>query len=131
MKMWTCQKYEKTCTSSTCLGQLVSHKCGLRCLSTDSCSLKCSSYFKPVVRLQSKTLYFWQIRNYFHCPCVTGIVVYTGHESKLMLNSTSAPLKRSTVEKVTNYQVRFVETWQGSCQNVDFVLSSIDHVCYK
>lgn len=36
--------------------------------------------------------------------CV-GIVVYTGHESKLMLNSKSAPLKRSTVEKVVNRQI--------------------------
>ncbi|WAQ97991.1 AT8A1-like protein [Mya arenaria] len=39
---------------------------------------------------------------------VFGIVVYTGHESKLMLNSTSAPLKRSTVEKVTNLQILFL-----------------------
>jgi len=36
-----------------------------------------------------------------------GVVVYTGHESKLMLNSTSAPLKRSTVEQIVNKQVRF------------------------
>lgn len=37
-----------------------------------------------------------------------GIVIYTGHDSKLMLNSTSAPLKRSHVEKVTNIQVRYL-----------------------
>jgi phospholipid-transporting ATPase len=36
---------------------------------------------------------------------IFGIVVYTGHESKLMLNSMSAPLKRSTVEKIVNKQV--------------------------
>ena len=36
---------------------------------------------------------------------IFGIVTYTGHESKLMLNSTSAPLKRSTVEKIVNKQV--------------------------
>ncbi|XP_064608442.1 probable phospholipid-transporting ATPase IA isoform X3 [Liolophura sinensis] len=36
---------------------------------------------------------------------IFGIVIYTGHESKLMLNSTSAPLKRSNVEKVTNIQI--------------------------
>ncbi|XP_074651102.1 putative phospholipid-transporting ATPase IA isoform X3 [Tubulanus polymorphus] len=36
---------------------------------------------------------------------VFGIVVYAGQESKLMLNSTSAPLKRSTVEKQTNTQI--------------------------
>ncbi|KAJ9576655.1 hypothetical protein L9F63_025448, partial [Diploptera punctata] len=36
---------------------------------------------------------------------VFGIVVYTGHETKLMNNSTSAPLKRSTVDKMTNTQI--------------------------
>lgn len=36
---------------------------------------------------------------------IPGVVVYSGHETKLMLNSTSAPLKRSNVEKVTNIQV--------------------------
>ncbi|XP_052278042.1 probable phospholipid-transporting ATPase IA isoform X3 [Dreissena polymorpha] len=39
---------------------------------------------------------------------IFGIVVYTGPESKLMLNSTSAPLKRSNVEKVTNMQILFL-----------------------
>ncbi|KAL1432639.1 hypothetical protein MTO96_012858 [Rhipicephalus appendiculatus] len=34
-----------------------------------------------------------------------GLVIYTGHESKLMMNSTAAPLKRSTVDKVTNTQI--------------------------
>ncbi|ELR61467.1 hypothetical protein M91_14854, partial [Bos mutus] len=34
-----------------------------------------------------------------------GIVVYTGHDTKLMQNSTKAPLKRSNVEKVTNVQI--------------------------
>ncbi|KAI0226825.1 Phospholipid-transporting ATPase IB [Lamellibrachia satsuma] len=36
---------------------------------------------------------------------IFGLVVYTGHETKLMLNSTAAPLKRSTVEKVINKQI--------------------------
>ncbi|EAX08374.1 ATPase, aminophospholipid transporter-like, Class I, type 8A, member 2, isoform CRA_c [Homo sapiens] len=36
---------------------------------------------------------------------VFGIVVYTGHDTKLMQNSTKAPLKRSNVEKVTNVQI--------------------------
>lgn len=35
---------------------------------------------------------------------IFGIVVYTGHESKVMLNSTAAPLKRSTVDKLVNTQ---------------------------
>ena len=43
---------------------------------------------------------------YMQCDVSAGVAVYTGPESKLMLNSTSAPLKRSTVEKVTNLQVR-------------------------
>uniref|UniRef100_A0A8B9KFC7 Phospholipid-transporting ATPase n=1 Tax=Astyanax mexicanus TaxID=7994 RepID=A0A8B9KFC7_ASTMX len=43
-----------------------------------------------------------QIRN---TQWVVGIVVYTGHDSKLMQNSTKAPLKRSNVERVTNMQI--------------------------
>uniref|UniRef100_A0A8C5W5R1 Phospholipid-transporting ATPase n=1 Tax=Leptobrachium leishanense TaxID=445787 RepID=A0A8C5W5R1_9ANUR len=43
-----------------------------------------------------------QIRN---TQWVMGIVVYTGHDTKLMQNSTKAPLKRSNVEKVTNVQI--------------------------
>jgi len=39
---------------------------------------------------------------------VYGIVVYTGAESKLMMNSTKAPLKQSTLEKVMNYQIIFL-----------------------
>lgn len=47
----------------------------------------------------------FDLMNRFHCVSWTGVVVYTGHESKLMLNSTAAPLKRSTVEKIVNTQV--------------------------
>ena len=36
---------------------------------------------------------------------IFGQVVYTGHETKLMKNSTAAPLKRSTVDKLTNNQI--------------------------
>ncbi|XP_004444374.1 probable phospholipid-transporting ATPase IA isoform X3 [Drosophila pseudoobscura] len=36
---------------------------------------------------------------------VFGVVVYSGQETKLMKNSTSAPLKRSTVDKLTNTQI--------------------------
>ncbi|KAL3880445.1 hypothetical protein ACJMK2_032682, partial [Sinanodonta woodiana] len=39
---------------------------------------------------------------------IFGIVVYNGHESKLMLNSTTAPLKRSNVERVTNFQIIYL-----------------------
>lgn len=36
---------------------------------------------------------------------IYGLVIYTGHDSKLIKNSTSPPLKRSTVDKITNTQV--------------------------
>jgi len=39
---------------------------------------------------------------------IYGIAVYTGAESKLMMNSTKAPLKQSTLEKVMNYQIIFL-----------------------
>jgi len=46
--------------------------------------------------------------------CGSGLVVYTGHESKYMLNSTMVPLKRSTVEKVVNRQVLNVTLTTGT-----------------
>ncbi|KAK7479211.1 hypothetical protein BaRGS_00029555, partial [Batillaria attramentaria] len=36
---------------------------------------------------------------------IFGVVIYTGAQTKLMLNSTSTPLKRSNVEKLTNTQI--------------------------
>ncbi|KAL5963955.1 Phospholipid-transporting ATPase IA [Taenia solium] len=36
---------------------------------------------------------------------VFGAVIYTGKETKVMLNSTDAPLKRSSVDKQTNYYI--------------------------
>ncbi|KAI4463660.1 putative phospholipid-transporting atpase [Holotrichia oblita] len=36
---------------------------------------------------------------------VYGVVVYTGHETKLMRNAMKAPLKRSSIDKLTNYQI--------------------------
>ncbi|XP_030750728.1 probable phospholipid-transporting ATPase IA isoform X1 [Sitophilus oryzae] len=36
---------------------------------------------------------------------IFGLVIYTGHETKLMRNSTKAPLKRSTIDKMTNIQI--------------------------
>ena len=38
---------------------------------------------------------------------IIGLVVFTGHETKLMMNSTKAPLKRSRMDILTNYQVNF------------------------
>ncbi|CAH8478607.1 unnamed protein product [Dicrocoelium dendriticum] len=39
---------------------------------------------------------------------IFGLVIYTGKESKVMLNSTSPPLKRSTVEQQTNNYILFL-----------------------
>ena len=39
---------------------------------------------------------------------IFGAVIYTGHETKLMMNSTKAPLKRSTIDRNTNYQIIFL-----------------------
>jgi phospholipid-transporting ATPase len=39
---------------------------------------------------------------------VYGLVIYTGHESKLMMNSSSVPFKRTHVEQVTNSQILFL-----------------------
>lgn len=37
---------------------------------------------------------------------VFGVVIYTGHDTKLMQNNTAtAPLKRSTLDKLTNTQI--------------------------
>uniref|UniRef100_A0A8C4NHG0 Phospholipid-transporting ATPase n=1 Tax=Eptatretus burgeri TaxID=7764 RepID=A0A8C4NHG0_EPTBU len=43
-----------------------------------------------------------QLRN---TEWVIGLVVYTGHDTKLMQNTTTAPLKRTSVERVTNLQI--------------------------
>ncbi|XP_067844412.1 phospholipid-transporting ATPase IA [Heptranchias perlo] len=43
-----------------------------------------------------------QLRN---TQWVHGIVVYTGHDTKLMQNTTQAPLKLSNVEQITNVQI--------------------------
>eukprot|EP01135_Chromosphaera_perkinsii_P005822 Nk52_evm11s367 gene=Nk52_evmTU11s367 len=44
-------------------------------------------------------------------PWIYGLVIFTGHESKLMQNSTAAPIKRSNVEEVTNFQIIFMFVW--------------------
>ncbi|KAL0884281.1 hypothetical protein ABMA27_016269 [Loxostege sticticalis] len=36
---------------------------------------------------------------------VYGVVIYTGHETKLMKNSTKAPLKRSSIDRQTNTHI--------------------------
>jgi phospholipid-transporting ATPase len=38
-------------------------------------------------------------------PWIHGVVVFTGHETKLMRNATAAPIKRTAVEKQLNLQI--------------------------
>ena len=38
-------------------------------------------------------------------PWIHGIVVFTGHETKLMRNATATPIKRTHVEKMVNLQI--------------------------
>ena len=38
---------------------------------------------------------------------VIGVVVYTGHDTKLMKNANSSPLKMSNVDRITNKQVKY------------------------
>jgi len=46
-----------------------------------------------------------QLRN---TQWVFGLVIYTGHESKLLQNATAAPIKRSNVDHTTNLQILFL-----------------------
>ncbi|GMM38548.1 aminophospholipid-translocating P4-type ATPase [Saccharomycopsis crataegensis] len=38
-------------------------------------------------------------------PWIYGIVVFTGHETKLMRNATATPIKRTAVERIINLQI--------------------------
>ncbi|CCH58256.1 hypothetical protein TBLA_0A04620 [Henningerozyma blattae CBS 6284] len=38
-------------------------------------------------------------------PWIFGIVIFTGHETKLMRNATATPIKRTAVERVINLQI--------------------------
>ncbi|KAI3864347.1 hypothetical protein MKW92_018131 [Papaver armeniacum] len=43
-------------------------------------------------------------------PFVFGVVIFTGHESKVMQNSTKSPSKRSTIERKMDYIIYFLFT---------------------
>ncbi|ODM20636.1 putative phospholipid-transporting ATPase [Aspergillus cristatus] len=43
-------------------------------------------------------------------PWVHGIVVFTGHETKLMRNATATPIKRTAVERMVNIQILMLVT---------------------
>ena len=38
-------------------------------------------------------------------PWIHGIVIFTGHETKLMRNATATPIKRTNVERIVNLQI--------------------------
>eukprot|EP00122_Pirum_gemmata_P004540 Pgem_evm1s4127 len=46
-----------------------------------------------------------QLRN---TQWIYGVVVYTGHEAKLLQNATAAPIKRTQMDKITNNQILFL-----------------------
>lgn len=62
-----------------------------------------SLYSKVPVVADNILLRDAQLRN---TDCVYGLVVYTGHDSKIMRNARSVPLKRSSMDHKTNRQVR-------------------------
>jgi phospholipid-transporting ATPase len=39
---------------------------------------------------------------------IYGVVIFTGHETKLMRNASATPIKRTSVEKMTNVQILFL-----------------------
>ena len=72
---------------------------------------------------------------------VFGVVIYTGHDTKLMQNNTTtAPLKRSTLDRLINTQILMLffilfvlclssailnKIWMSSNEHVDFYLGSL------
>jgi phospholipid-transporting ATPase len=52
-----------------------------------------------------------QLRN---TEWIYGLVIYTGHDSKLLQNASRAPLKRSRLDHVTNKQVYLLLVICGS-----------------
>nr|CAG8433905.1 14545_t:CDS:10 [Entrophospora candida] len=41
-------------------------------------------------------------------PWIYGVVIFTGHETKLMRNASATPIKRTSVEKMVNIQIIFL-----------------------
>ncbi|KAK6043321.1 hypothetical protein COOONC_19174 [Cooperia oncophora] len=75
-------------------------------------------------------------------PWIFGAVVYTGHDSKLMMNAKTAPLKSGTVDKKTNTRIIFLfvvlvalavisaigaEIWRGSHLPHAWYISFLQH----
>ncbi|OBZ69638.1 hypothetical protein A0H81_10594 [Grifola frondosa] len=67
-----------------------------------------------------------QIRN---TPWAYGLVVFTGHETKLMRNATAAPIKRTAVERQVNVHIVFLFIFLLALSIGSTIGSSIRSVC--
>lgn len=56
---------------------------------------------------------------------VCGLVVFTGHQSKVMMNSTAAPSKRSTLEQQLDLLIIFMFGLLASMCLVDAIGSAV------
>ena len=61
------------------------------------------------------------LRNTEH---VIGIVVYTGHDSKIQMNSTGAVYKISNIQHITNKQIWLVFGVQIFCAIIGSIIGS-------
>ena len=73
------------------------------------------------------------LRNTEH---VTGVVVYTGHDSKIQMNSAGATYKTSNISRVTNRQIIYVFCIQiicaviGSSIGSTWMIDNLDSASY-
>ena len=73
------------------------------------------------------------LRNTEH---VTGVVVYTGHDSKIQMNSTGATYKTSNIMRITNRQILYVFCIQvlaaviGSLIGTSWMISNLEEASY-
>jgi len=56
-------------------------------------------------------------------PWIHGVVIFTGHESKLMRNATATPIKRTAVDKMLNRQILV-------CGAILLSLSLVSSICH-
>lgn len=57
-------------------------------------------------------------------PWIYGLVVFTGHETKLMRNATATPIKKTAVEHMVNYQILML----GGILITLSIISSVGHL---
>lgn len=67
---------------------------------------------------------------------VTGVVVYTGHDSKIQMNSTGATYKTSNIMRITNRQILYVFCIQvlaaviGSLIGTSWMIGNLEEASY-